>query len=49
MDRKKTARKFQKELNSGAISIVLLGLLSDATRPMYGYEIAMQLESRSDG
>ena len=48
MDREKTGRKFQKELNSGAISIVLLGLLSDSARPMYGYEIAKQLESRSD-
>jgi PadR family transcriptional regulator PadR len=48
MDREKAGRKFQKELNSGAISIVLLGLLSDAARSMYGYEIAKQLESRSD-
>lgn len=36
-------RKLQKELNSGAIAIVLLATLRHAARPMYGYEIAKQL------
>lgn len=36
-------RKFQKELNAGAISLVLLGLFRRREQPMYGYEIARRL------
>src|SRR5690349_10830519 len=42
-------RRFQKQLNGGAASLALLGLLSQANRPMYGYEIAKELEARCGG
>ena len=35
-----TSRKFQKELNSGAVSLVLMSVLQRNGEPMYGYEIA---------
>lgn len=37
-------RKFQKELNSGTSSLVLLSVLSRSGEPMYGYQIAKMLE-----
>jgi PadR family transcriptional regulator, regulatory protein PadR len=37
-------RKFQKELNGGTASLVLLGVLSKAQNPMYGYQIAKLIE-----
>jgi PadR family transcriptional regulator PadR len=37
-------RKFQKELNSGAIALVLLAVLDQAREPLYGYQIAKILE-----
>lgn len=37
-------RKFQKELNAGIVSLVLLATLADAKEPQYGYQIAKQLE-----
>lgn len=40
-------KKFQKELNSGTASLVLLSVLSQAKDPMYGYQIAKLIESRS--
>ncbi|MFK7821307.1 MAG: PadR family transcriptional regulator [Planctomycetaceae bacterium] len=42
-------RKFQKELNSGAVSLVLLALFAESRKALYGYEIARRLESRVDG
>src|ERR1700754_2373564 len=42
-------RRFQKQLNGGATSLALLGLLSRARRPMYGYEIAKQLQAKCGG
>ena len=33
-------RKFQKDLNAGIAALVLLNVLSQATEPMYGYQIA---------
>ena len=33
-------RKFQKDLNAGIAALVLLGVLSRAAEPMYGYQIA---------
>lgn len=42
-------RKFQKELNAGIVALVLLATLADASEPLYGYQIAKQLEhSASD-
>lgn len=37
-------RKFQKELNAGIVSLVLLATLADAREPLYGYQIAKLLE-----
>jgi PadR family transcriptional regulator PadR len=42
-------RKFQKELNAGATSLALLGFLAEAKQPMYGYEIAKELETLAGG
>jgi PadR family transcriptional regulator len=37
-------RKFQKELNAGIVALVLLATLAEAGEPLYGYQIAKQLE-----
>lgn len=37
-------RKFQKELSAGIVSLALLGLLARAEKPLYGYQIAKELE-----
>lgn len=42
-------KKFQKELAAGTVSLVLLTVLARADRPMYGYQIAKQLEDASEG
>jgi PadR family transcriptional regulator len=39
----------QKQLNAGATSLVLLTLLYQQRRAMYGYEVAKELESRCRG
>ena len=39
-------KKFQKELNSGTVALVLLGVLDRADEPMYGYQIAKRIEAR---
>lgn len=39
-----STRKFQKELNSGTSSLVLLSVLNRSREPMYGYQIAKLLE-----
>jgi len=39
----------QKQLNAGATSLVLLSLLQQHARAMYGYEVAKTLESRCQG
>ena len=49
MDSDKASRKFQKELNSGATSLVLLTVIHKHREPMYGYEIAKQLDALGDG
>ena len=38
------SKKFQKELNAGTSSLVLLSVLSRSREPMYGYQIANMLE-----
>ena len=40
-------KKFQKELNSGIASLVLLSVLSNNEEPMYGYQIAKLLDDYS--
>jgi len=42
-------RKFQKELNSGLIGLVLLSVLDRAGADLYGYQIAKQLQGMSAG
>jgi len=40
-------KKFQKELNAGIASLVLLTVLDKNRNPMYGYQIAKLLEDYS--
>jgi len=49
MNEQAISRKFQKELNSGTASLVVLGLLDGSAEPMYGYQIAKLLEERAHG
>ncbi len=37
-------KKFQKEMNSGTASLVLLSVLAQSDEPMYGYQIAKYLD-----
>jgi len=44
-----SARKFQKDLNSGVLALVLLATLARSDEDLYGYEIAKRLrESRNE-
>lgn len=40
-------KKFQKEMNAGIASLVLLSVMEQAEEPMYGYQIAKLLEDQS--
>ncbi len=40
-------RKFRKELNAGTVSLVLLAILDASDEPLYGYQIAKQIEGQS--
>jgi len=40
-------KKFQKELNAGTTALVLLGILGQASEPMYGYQIAKHIEANA--
>lgn len=42
-------RKFRKELNAGTVSLVLLAILDQTPEPLYGYQIAKQLEEKAEG
>ena len=42
-------RKFKKELSSGIVSLALLALMAHADKPLYGYQIAKELEGFGDG
>ena len=44
-DSNSAVKKFQKELNSGTVALVLLGVLNRASEPMYGYQIAKHIET----
>jgi len=46
---KSTDRKFRKELNSGVGALLMLGLFAHADTPLYGYQVAKQLEALNDG
>jgi PadR family transcriptional regulator PadR len=44
-DSNAASKKFQKELKSGTVALVLLGILDRAEEPMYGYLIAKRTEA----
>jgi PadR family transcriptional regulator, regulatory protein PadR len=44
-----SVRKLQKELSSGTVSLALLALLARAEAPLYGYQIAKELDSFGGG
>lgn len=41
--------KFHKELSAGIVSLVLLAVLAHSRSPMYGYQIAKQLDETGEG
>jgi len=41
-------KKFRKELNSGTSSLVLLSVMANAVEPMYGYQIAKDIEGQNN-
>ena len=43
-----TNKKFQRELNVGTVALVLLSVIDRAGGPMYGYQIAKQVEVAGD-
>ena len=43
------ARKFQKDLNSGLVALVLLAVLDRSAQDLYGYEIAKRLQKANEG
>jgi len=47
VDETQLTKKFQKELNSGIASLVLLSVLEHSAEPMYGYQIAKMLDEYS--
>jgi PadR family transcriptional regulator PadR len=42
-------RKFQKDLNSGLVALVLLSVLGRRGEELYGYEIAKRLQREHEG
>jgi PadR family transcriptional regulator PadR len=47
VDSSTLTKKFQKEMNAGIASLVLLSVLDKSGEPMYGYQIAKLLEEYS--
>lgn len=47
IDSSALTKKFQKEMNAGIASLVLLSVLDTSNEPMYGYQIAKLLEDYS--
>jgi PadR family transcriptional regulator PadR len=43
-----TNKKFQRELNAGAVALVLLSVIDRAREPLYGYQIAKQVERTAE-
>ena len=42
-------KKFQKELSTGTVSLVLLVVLGQSRQALYGYQIAKRLEELGEG
>ena len=42
-------KKFQKDLNSGLVALVLLAVLDATDEDLYGYEIAKRLQKANEG
>jgi PadR family transcriptional regulator, regulatory protein PadR len=42
-------KKFARELGTGTVALVLMAVLGRATEPLYGYQIAKQLETYGAG
>ncbi len=40
----KPTKKFQKEIGSGTVSLILLSIFSQSEKPLYGYQIAKLLD-----
>jgi PadR family transcriptional regulator, regulatory protein PadR len=49
IDTESANRKFEKELKSGTAALLLLGVISAAGRPMYGYQITKEIEAAGGG
>ena len=49
IDTESANRKFEKELKSGTAALLLLGVISAAGRPMYGYQITKEIEAAAGG
>jgi len=47
VDSSALTKKFQKEMNAGIASLVLLSVLDNSQEPMYGYQIARLLDEYS--
>ena len=39
----------QEQMRKGTTTVIILSLLAELKRPMYGYEIIQELEARSQG
>jgi DNA-binding PadR family transcriptional regulator len=39
----------REQMRKGTTTVIILNLLADLDRPMYGYEIIQELEARSQG
>ena len=49
VDPERLTQKFQRELNAGLVSLVLLAVLEGAEEDLYGYQIAKRLQQVSEG
>jgi PadR family transcriptional regulator, regulatory protein PadR len=47
VDQDALTKKFQKEMNAGIASLVLLSVMGQAEEPIYGYQVAKLLEDHS--
>ena len=48
VDQDALTKKFQKEMNAGIASLILLSVMDQANEPMYGYQIAKLLEENQE-